>query len=196
MSGYFSALTIIGQFKAAYILCQDGTDLVIIDQHAAHERVAFERLKTQFAGGGVEAQGLLFPETVELSFGEAAACAEHQAELDRLGFELESFGGATRVLKAVPRLLAGGDYLRTLRDILEELQGLGRSRTFTDILEDLLTRIACHSVVRGARLLTPQELAALFAQMDSVDFSTNCPHGRPVSRRIGFAEIEKMFKRQ
>ena len=196
VSGYFSSLTIIGQFNAAYILCQDGTDLVIIDQHAAHERVAFERLKSQFAGGGVEAQGLLFPETVELSFGEAAAYAENQAELDRLGFELESFGGATRVLKAVPRLLAGGEYLRTLRDILEELQGLGRSRTFTDILEDILTRIACHSVVRGAHLLTPQEVGALFAQMDAADFSTNCPHGRPVSRRIGLAEIERMFKRQ
>ncbi len=193
--GYFSGLTIIGQFNAAYILCQDGSDLVLIDQHAAHERVAFERLKSQVAGGRVESQGLLFPETVEFSFGEAAASAEHQAELDRLGFELECFGGSTRILKAVPRLLAGGDYLRTLRDILEEFQGLGRSRTFADALEDILTRIACHSVVRGAHSLTFPEISALFSQMDAADFSTNCPHGRPVFRRLGLGEIEKMFKR-
>ena len=193
--GYFSGLTIIGQFNAAYIFCQEGPDLVIVDQHAAHERVAFERLKSQFAGGRVEAQGLLFPETVELSFGEAAAYAEHHIELDRLGFELEGFGGATCILKAVPRLLAGSDYLRTLRDILEEFKGLGRSRTFADALEDILTRIACHSVVRGSHPLTAQEMSALFTQMDAADFSTNCPHGRPVFRRIGLAEIEKMFKR-
>jgi DNA mismatch repair protein MutL len=195
-AGYFSRLTIIGQFNAAYILCQDGTDLVIIDQHAAHERVAFERLKSQFAGGGVEAQGLLFPETVELSFGESAAWAEHQGELDRLGFAMENFGGSTRLLKSVPRAVAGGDYLRTLRDILEDLQKLGRSGAFTDVLEELLARIACHSVVRGAHSLTLQEMAALFAQMDSTDFSSNCPHGRPVFRTVRLAEIEKMFKRQ
>jgi DNA mismatch repair protein MutL len=196
VAGYFSQLTIIGQFDAAYILCQKGTDLVIVDQHAAHERVAFERLKAQFAGGGVEAQGLLFPETVELSFGESATFSEHQEELDRLGFRMESFGGSTRLLKAVPRALAGEDYLRTLRDILEDLQKLGRSRAFSDVLEGLLARIACHSVVRGAHPLTPQEIVALFIQMDSTDFSTNCPHGRPVFRTIGLSEIEKMFKRQ
>ena len=195
VSGYFSDLALIGQFNAAYILCQDGTDLVIIDQHAAHERVAFERLKNEFAGGGIEAQGLLFPETIECSFGEAAACGEHLEELERLGFELESFGGSTRILKTVPRLLAGGDYLRTLRDILAELGGVGRSRTFGDLLEDILARIACHGVVRGTRPLASEEIAALFAQMDGTDFSTNCPHGRPVFRRIGLAEIEKMFKR-
>jgi DNA mismatch repair protein MutL len=196
IEGYFSQLAIIGQFNAAYILCQDGTDLVIIDQHAAHERVAFERLKSQFAGGGVEAQGLLFPETVELSFGESAILTEHQAELDRLGFVMEDFGGSTRLLKSVPRTLAGGDYLRTLRDILEDLQKMGRSGAFADVLEELLAKIACHSVVRGAHPLTPQEMTALFVQMDSTDFSSNCPHGRPVSRTIGLAEIEKMFKRQ
>ena len=143
----------------------------------------------------MEAQGLLFPETLELSFGEAAACTEHRAELDRLGFELEDFGGSTRILKAVPRILAGGDYRRTLGDILEELGGLGRSRTFADALEDILARVACHSVVRGAHSLTTPEMQALFAQMDVTDFSTNCPHGRPVYRRLGLAEIERMFKR-
>ena len=194
-SGYFSGLTVIGQFNAAYILCQDGSDLVVIDQHAAHERVAFERLKHQFAAGGVESQGLLFPETLELSFREGATLTEHCPDITRLGFELDAFGGSTWLLKGVPRLLAGGEYLRILRDILEELSGLGRTRTFADIQEEMLTRIACHSVVRGKSPLTLPEINALLVQMDLTEFSSNCPHGRPVFRKIGLAEIERMFKR-
>jgi DNA mismatch repair protein MutL len=195
MPGYFSALMVLGQFNAAYILCQDGTDLVLIDQHAAHERVAFELLKEEFAAGGVEAQGLLFPETLELSYKESAALNEHLAHFGRLGFDPEPFGGATWLLKAVPRVLAGGDYLRTFRDILEELLGLGRSRTFTDALEDILARVACHSAVRGAHPLSTAEIRTLLARMDAADFASNCPHGRPVSRRITLTEIERMFKR-
>lgn len=193
--GYFSALTVIGQFNAAYILCQSGTDLVIIDQHAAHERVAFERLKAQHGAKGIGSQRLLFPETVEFSFKEGAALKEHLPELARIGFELEEFGGSTWLLQAVPHLLAGSDYLSTLRDILEELQSLGRSRSFQDVVEDILAKIACHSVVRGIHPLGEQEIKALFRQMDATEFSSNCPHGRPVSQTLTLVEIERMFKR-
>lgn len=194
-AGFFSSLSVIGQFNASYILCQEETDLVLIDQHAAHERVAFERLKGEFAGREVDSQGLLFPETMELSFRESAVLLEHLADLARLGFELEEFGGNTWLLKGVPQILADTAYLRTIRDILEELASLSRSRTFTDIQEDILARIACHSVVRGRRTLAAQEIAALFSQMDETDFSSNCPHGRPVMQRITLSEVEKMFKR-
>ena len=194
-TGYFSGLTVIGQLNAAYILCQDHADLIIIDQHAAHERVAFERLKDEFATDGIESQGLLFPEPVELSFREAAVLAGHHRELESLGFRLEPFGGATWLIKGVPRLLAGKDVLRILRDIMEELAGLSRSRTFADAQEEILTRIACHSVVRGRHALTSDEMAALLAAMDAARFATNCPHGRPVFRRISLAEMEKMFRR-
>jgi DNA mismatch repair protein MutL len=193
--GYFSSLSVIGQFNASYIVCQRGTDLVLIDQHAAHERVAFEKLKRDFAARGVDSQGLLFPETIDLSFRESAVLVEHLEGLAGLGFELDEFGGNTWLLKSVPQVMAGSDYLRTLRDILEELGNLGRSRTFTDIQEDILARLACHSVVRGRRPLSQQEIAALFAQMDETDFSSNCPHGRPVMQALTLAEIEKMFKR-
>jgi len=193
--GYFSSLSVIGQFNASYILCQRGTDLVLIDQHAAHERVAFEKLKGELAGSEVDSQGLLFPETMEFSFRESAVLQEHLAELCRLGFAFEEFGGNTWLLKGVPQLLSKTQYLRTIRDILEELGSLSRSRTFTDIQEDLLARIACHSVVRGRRSLTAQEIAALFRQMDETDFSSNCPHGRPVMQTITLGEVEKMFKR-
>ncbi len=194
-AGFFSRLSVIGQFNAAYILCQEGSDLLLIDQHAAHERIMFERLKAQFKAGAVETQGLLFPETVELSFRESAALAEHLENLTRLGFAPEPFGGPTWLLKGVPVALGGGDYLRTFKDILEELASLGRSRSFSDALEDILARVACHGAVRGARPLAEPEIRALFAGMDTVDFASNCPHGRPVICRITLSEIEKMFKR-
>ncbi|RNC67953.1 MAG: DNA mismatch repair endonuclease MutL [Desulfuromonadales bacterium] len=193
--GYFSQLLVIGQFHASYILCQDGSDLVIIDQHAAHERVAFERLKAQYAAGGVEGQGLLFPETLELSHRESASVREREADLRRLGFDLDEFGGTTWLVKGTPRLLAGRDPLRLLRDTLEEFQSIGTNRSVTDAVEDILTRIACHSVVRGEHPLTVGEIQALFTQMDATDFSTNCPHGRPVLQRLTLAEVERMFKR-
>lgn len=195
-AGYFSSLAVIGQYNAAYILCQEGQDLVIVDQHAAHERVAFEALKRQLREQGVESQGLLFPQTLDLSFGEAAVVGEHRDNLDRVGFGVEHFGGATFILKSVPRLLADGDYVRTFRDILEELASIGRNRTFQDLAEDVLSRIACHSVVRGSHTLSRPEIAALFSAMDGIDFSGTCPHGRPVSRKLSRVEIERMFKRQ
>jgi DNA mismatch repair protein MutL len=194
-TGYFSSLSVIGQFNASYIICQRGTDLILIDQHAAHERVAFERLKKEIASRGVDSQGLLFPETLELSFRESAVLVEHLEEVGTLGFSLEEFGGNTWLLKGVPQILGETDYLRTIRDILEELASLSRSRTFIDIQEDILARIACHSVVRGRRTLSAQEIAALFKQMDETDFSSNCPHGRPVMQSMRLAEVEKMFKR-
>jgi DNA mismatch repair protein MutL len=157
--------------------------------------VAFELLKVQFASGGVETQGLLFPETMELSFRENAALKEHIDNIIRLGFALEPFGGTTWLVKGAPGMLSGGNHQRTLRDILEELITLGRSHSFADAVEEILARIACHSVVRGQHPLTTVEIFALFARMDATDFASNCPHGRPVLQRITLGEIEKMFKR-
>ncbi|MRR05867.1 MAG: DNA mismatch repair endonuclease MutL [Deltaproteobacteria bacterium] len=193
--GFFSSLTVLGRYLDEYLLCQDGEDLLIIDQHAAHERVAFERLKMQFAKGVVESQGLLFPEVIELSHSEAALVAEHAEALQKLGFDLEDFGGQTRVLKGVPRILMKSNHTHVFRDIVEELSVLGRSRTVTDIQEDILMRIACHSVIRGRQVLAQQEIAALLSALDSVGFASNCPHGRPVLQRIRRTEVEKMFKR-
>ncbi|HOP39685.1 MAG TPA: DNA mismatch repair endonuclease MutL [Geobacteraceae bacterium] len=193
--GFYSSLTVLGQYLDAYLLCQDGEDLLLIDQHAAHERVAFERLKEQFASDGVESQGLLFPEVLELSHAEAALLDEHATLFRRFGFDLEAFGGQSRVLKGVPRMLAQGEYIRVLRDALEELAVLGRSRAVTDVQEDILMRIACHSVIRGRQALASAEIFALLSALDSVGFASNCPHGRPILKRISRADVEKMFKR-
>ena len=194
-SGYFSALTVIGQFHGEYILCQSGTELVIIDQHAASERVAYQRLKQQCLGGAVESQHLLFPETVELSFSEVAVAGRFHDDLVRIGFELEPFGGNTLIITAVPRLIGEQDAIRLVRDILADLSQLGTSAAFQDMLDGLLSRIACHSVVRGVHPLETRQISELLRSMDDTDFAASCPHGRPVSHVITHAELEKIFKR-
>lgn len=194
-AGIFSGLTVIGQFQAEYILCQDERDLVLIDQHAAHERVAFERLKREYGAGRVESQGLLFPETVDLPHRLHAVAGERGEVLEQVGFNLESFGGTTWLLKGVPRLLAAGGYLQALHDTLEDLAGLGRSRTVQDAVEAILIRLACHSVVRGTHALTITEIQGLLRRMDATDCASNCPHGRPVVARIPRPDLDKLFKR-
>ncbi|MBL0224190.1 MAG: DNA mismatch repair endonuclease MutL [Geobacteraceae bacterium] len=194
-AGYFSSLSVIGQFHGEYILCQSGGELVIIDQHAASERVAYQRLKMQCLGGAVESQRLLFPETVELTFSEVTAAGRFHDNLARIGFELEPFGGNTLIITAVPRLIEGHDAIRLVRDILSDLSGLGTSAAFQDMLDGLLARIACHSVVRGVHPLDSRQITELLRSMDETDFAASCPHGRPVSHIISLAELEKIFKR-
>jgi DNA mismatch repair protein MutL len=193
--GYFSSLAIIGQFHGEYILCQSGGDLVVIDQHAASERVAYQRLKQQCLRGAVESQRLLFPETVELTFSETAVAGRFHGELQRIGFELEPFGGNTVMISAVPRLAAKKDVIGLVRDILGELNQIGASAAFQDRLDELLSRIACHSVVRGVHPLDIRQMTELLRSMDETDFAASCPHGRPVSHVITLAELEKIFKR-
>jgi DNA mismatch repair protein MutL len=193
--GYFSSLQVIGQFHSAYIVCQDNADLVLIDQHAAHERVVFQELRQSLETGSLQGQSLLFPETIELTPAESAVVREQGSELERLAFDLEHFGGNTWLLKGVPQLLSGMDYTKALRDTLDDLCSLGRSRVSADIIDDILATIACHSVVRGKHQLTPQEIQRLLQRMDGTDFAASCPHGRPVIARIGQRDIEKMFKR-
>jgi DNA mismatch repair protein MutL len=193
--GFFSSLHVIGQLNAAYLLCQDGSDLVIIDQHAAHERIVYEQLRNEHDSNAVESQGLLFPEQLEFTHAEAALLKEREEELFTLGFELEHFGGKTWLLKAVPRLISGGNVIKTLRDILDELRQVDRTRSFATIRDNILATIACHSVIRGPHPLTTEEIATLLMRMDATDFASSCPHGRPVYRTITLPELERMFKR-
>lgn len=194
-TGYFSSLQVIGQFQAAYILCQGDNELVIIDQHAAYERVRFEQLKRSFQASSVESQRLLLPETVELSFAEADAARRHRQGLLALGFELEEFGGQTFLLNAAPRIIATREPLRLLHDLLADLAAIGASGSFEQLRDDLLSRVACHSVVRGTHPLERRQMEALLTEMDRTDFSAHCPHGRPVSHSITLRELEKLFKR-
>lgn len=194
-AGYFTALSVIGQFHSEYILCQSESELVIIDQHAASERVAFQLLKRQCSNGVVESQRLLFPETVELSFSEVAAASRFSQELMRIGFEMEPFGGSTLLVSAIPRLIAQQNAMQLIRDILADLERFDTSAAFTDALENLLSRVACHSVVRGMHQLGQRQIEELLYRMDQTDFAASCPHGRPVSHVVTLAELQKIFKR-
>jgi len=194
-SGFFGSLRIIGQYRNSYILCQDGQDLILIDQHAAHERIGFERLRQQFMAGNIERQALLFPVVIELDFRESQQFAEQLDKLDRLGFDIEPFGGKSFVLKGVPRFLDQGDAEQQVRDIAAETAQVGQSVLAEDTLDKVFILMACHGVIRANQALSLPEMSALLKELDAVDFSAHCPHGRPVMIRQRLAEIEKMFKR-
>lgn len=192
---YFASLRYLGQYHNSYLLCQDGDDLLLIDQHAAHERIAFERLKNGFLAGSVERQSLLFPEMLELDFRSGDALGAHLDELQRLGFDIDHFGGKSYAIKAVPQLLVETDVGKLVTDIALDLDQTGSSGALEERLDDVLILMACHGVIRANQALEAREARALLEQLDEVDFKANCPHGRPVSQRLSLAEIERMFRR-
>ncbi len=193
--GFFSSLRVIGQFRGSYLLCQDGDDLVLVDQHAAHERVRFEGLRRQQREGRIESQSLLFPEILELDHRQAALFSENLDELEGLGFKVEPFGPGAFALTALPRVLSGVDALGLVRDVAGELDQQGSSGLAEDALESVLMLMACHGAVKANQELSPAQIRALFGDLDEVDFNAHCPHGRPVMIRLTLAEVERLFKR-
>lgn len=194
--GFFSGLQILGQYHRSYILCQDGEDLVLVDQHAAHERVGFESLRLSYSEGNVPSQTLLFPEILDLDFNSATALNDNLSDLSALGFEVEPFGGKSFALKAVPQLLDGGSAAQLVVDVALDLERIGRTGQLRDSIDDVLILMACHSVVRANQTLSVAEIKSLFREMDKIDFKANCPHGRPVLQRLTLTEVEKLFRRQ
>lgn len=195
-AGYFARLRYIGQTHKCYLLASDADGLVVIDQHAAHERITFQRLKAIWEGRSPEAQQLLFPLQLELDALRAATLEEHLELFSTMGFELMPFGGNAFALKSVPGILAGARYERVIRDAIDDLSNLGRTQSVDDAIEAVISRMACHGSVRAGDQLTPEEADALFAQMDRVDFAANCPHGRPVFFKMTLEELEKRFDRR
>jgi len=194
--GFFTRLQILGQYHQSYILCQDGADLILIDQHAAHERVGFEKLRHAYTRGTIPSQTLLFPEVLEIDFNSAAALNDYLQELSALGFELEPFGGNSFVLKALPQLLEGKNVSQLVVDVALELVRIGQSGQLRESIDEILILMACHSVIRANQALATLEIKALFRDLDKIDFKANCPHGRPVMQRLTLAEVERLFRRQ
>ncbi len=196
-SGFFRSLTVIGQFAATYVVCEaPGPRLVVIDQHAAHERVRFHALREAFRAKKPEMQPFLMPLTVELSAAEANVLADHAETLRDVGFELEPFGGNAIALKAVPSQLVGGDHKKMLADLAGELLQVGKGRAFDEAMDHALATMACHSAVRAHQALSHEELRALLDALDGVDFNTRCPHGRPIAAQIGIPDLEKEVARR
>ncbi len=192
---YFSTLRVLGQFKRAYIVCEDASGLVVIDQHAAHERIGFERLRHLYHHEHKETQSLLFGQRIELDAVQAECLDEHLDFFEEAGFEIRSFGGQSYAIKSVPAVLEDADHEALVRDALAELEEMGRTERVEEAVESVLSRMACHSVVRGPTDLTDEECESLLERMDEIDFRANCPHGRPVYYRISLTELEKSFDR-
>jgi len=186
---------LIGQYLNSYLVCQAGSDLLLIDQHAAHERVGFEKLKRQLATTGIERQALLFPTVIELDHRQTALISEQLTDFARLGFDLAPFGGRAFTVTAVPQLLAAADPERLIRDVAEELAEVGRGGGLDAAVDQVLVTMACHAMVRANQALTRPEMEALIAELAGIDFASHCPHGRPVMRRMSRAEIERLFHR-
>jgi DNA mismatch repair protein MutL len=188
-------LQVIGQFRDLYIFCQSGDGLVIIDQHAAHERLLFERLRCQFLQGRVASQGLLFPVTVELSLLQSRLVEKNAAEIERLGFSVREFGGNTHIISAVPALTGACEPGRLFLDILERFGSDTGHHAGAGRLEDILADMACKAAVRSGDRLAPEEIDALLTRMAAADLFSHCPHGRPVIKHFQAEEIKKWFYR-
>ncbi len=184
------------QLHETYIVAQTRTSVVIVDQHAAHERIVYERMKRMLANGGVARQGLLIPAIVDLSADEAAALAERAGELAELGLVLESFGPGAVAVREVPALLGNGDVDGLVRDLAAEIMAEESGSALRDRLEAVSSRMACHGSVRAGRRLTGEEMNALLREMEATPFSGQCNHGRPTYVELKLSDIERLFGRK
>ena len=184
------------QLHGNYIIAQTEHGMVIVDQHAAHERLVYERLKRQRAAQSVASQTLLIPEIVELSAGEVAQLLELAPDLAALGLHIEGFGGTSVVVRETPALLGEINARLLVREILDDLSDLGASQSLETRLDAVLSRMACHGSVRSGRALRVEEMNALLREMERTPHSGQCNHGRPTYVELGLAEIEKLFGRR
>jgi DNA mismatch repair protein MutL len=194
-AGFFSSMDILGQILGCYLVCASPRGLALIDQHAAHERIFFEKFRQQLLAGEVQKQSLLISQTIELTAGELLLLEQQLALVEGLGFVLEPFGPDAYAITAVPALLPEGDYRPVVRRMVAELTEVDNSEKLRQHLEERLATMACHSVIRANRRLEMSEMRALLCELDQVDFATQCPHGRPVLIQFGRDDLERMFKR-
>ncbi|MBV1925968.1 MAG: DNA mismatch repair endonuclease MutL [Rhodobacteraceae bacterium] len=184
-----------GQVHENYIIAQTADGMVIVDQHAAHERLVYEKLKSQMAENGVAAQALLIPEIVDLSATECAQLMDIAPDLARLGLTIEPFGGGAIAIRETPALLGEINATAMTRDILDELSDLGSTQTLEARLEAILSRIACHGSIRSGRRMRAEEMNALLREMEATPHSGQCNHGRPTYVELKLADIERLFGR-
>jgi len=185
----------LGQFRDTFIIAVDEEGIAIVDQHVAHERVLFERIMERLTTGRLESQRLLEPMLVELPPAAREGLAAHAAELERLGFELEAFGGASVRVSAVPALVRREDCEAAIRALAEDLEGLDRGARVEEALRRVAATMACHAAVKANDPLTAEKMAHILEELRATAYSTVCPHGRPVMLRLTRREVEKNFQR-
>lgn len=184
-----------GQVHENYIIAQTATGMVIVDQHAAHERLVYERLKVQMSENGVAAQALLIPEIIALSAGDRAQILEVADDLGRFGLTIEPFGGDAIAVRETPAILGEVDAKAMILDILDELAGDGDSLLVQARVEAILSRVACHGSIRSGRRMRAEEMNALLREMEATPHSGQCNHGRPTYVELKLSDIERLFGR-
>jgi DNA mismatch repair protein MutL len=196
-AGYFASLRYIGQHARTYLVCEGrGGRLVVIDQHASHERMLFHRLREAARTRALAVQPFLVPQIVALPPVAARTLEAHAAEIAKLGLEVEHFGGESFAVKGAPAALAGVEIAPLLVDLAEQLADLDRGTAVEDAFHDLLATMACHAAVRARQDLAPEEARALLDGLDAVDFKARCPHGRPVVMELDLADLERKVGRR
>mgnify|MGYP001347491303 CR=1 FL=1 len=188
-------LQVIGQLDDLYILCRNDEGLVLIDQHAAHERLLFEDLRRQYSGDRIASQNLLFPLTTELSLFQARLVEQHLADLERMGFALRHFGGNAYVISGVPALAGQCPPQELLLDMLEQFGSESGQGERENRIDRILATMACRAAVKAGARLSAREIEVLLERMARADLFSHCPHGRPVWKTISRTEIRKWFHR-
>ena len=183
------------QIHENYIVAQTETGMVIVDQHAAHERLVYERLKRQMDENGIAAQALLIPEIVDLSEADCALLTDHAEDLATLGLVVEPFGAGSIAVRETPAILGEVNAQALLRDILDELHDQGASDTLKSRIDAILSRVACHGSVRSGRRMSAEEMNALLREMERTPHSGQCNHGRPTYVELPLSDIERLFGR-
>lgn len=184
------------QVHENYVIAQTPDGIVIVDQHAAHERLVYERLKRQMEQNGVAAQALLIPEIVELEAGTQANVLAAAEELAQFGLVIEDFGGTAVCVRETPALLGEVNAQALIRDIADELADLDQTQTVKDRIEAILSRVACHGSIRSGRVMRAEEMNALLREMEATPHSGQCNHGRPTYVELKLTDIEKLFGRR
>ena len=184
------------QLHSTYVLAETATGMVIVDQHAAHERIVYERLKAARRAGPVPSQGLLVPDVVEMDEADLDRLEDHSAALAELGLHVERFGPGALMVRAVPAILGDADTSALLRDVADAIAGLGDASALAERIDHVLATVACHGSVRAGRQLRPDEMNRLLRDMEATPHSGQCNHGRPTWVELSWPEVEKLFGRR
>lgn len=190
-----TAARYLGQAHETYLLFESGEGILILDQHAAHERLVFEQIRKQIDEGGIAVQPLLVPRTLEMSPARLSALDARREEITKLGFELEPFGGNTIAIKAVPALLGKADLGSLIASVADDLAEEGGPEALEQAFRSALATIACHGSVRAGQRLDRQQAEALLARLEDTGGAGTCPHGRPVAIRLPRSDLERLFRR-
>ncbi|HJP19683.1 MAG TPA: DNA mismatch repair endonuclease MutL [Nitrospinota bacterium] len=185
----------VGQIENSFIVLENSSNMILVDQHTAHERILFEKLEKEFKESKIERQKLLFPISVELSHSESVLLENHLEEVNKTGMEIECFGKNIFLIREVPSILEGKDYSALLLEIIESLAKAEKTESYEQVFTDTFKILACHGAIRANQKLNHEEIQNLLLTLDKTELPYTCPHGRPISLVFSLKDIKKKFLR-